>query len=194
MKMLFMILLFITLIITPVFAKIELCTVSGLNFGSIKFNDNDVNDQYNNSMKPGLKLGVEFTGSPFNFGVAFVQRGTKFTFDGDDIINTYNYFSGYVIVPIPIKNNFSVFSSFHFEKCINGRSIIKYAGNSVSTDLDAEDFGPDLGLTFGLNYMFSPSIGVRTSYYHGFFDVADGVRRENNFKNRGIEISLLYKI
>ena len=199
MKKLLLTSIFVTgILATSLFAQRGFTLVGGLNLGSIKYNNDNVDNDVDISTKTGLILGVESTGGPLNMGVAYIQRGAKFKaeflYDDIRIIETYNYLSGYVIIPISIQKVLSVFGGGQIGICLGGTSEMESGGESMTYDLEGEDFAIDLGLLFGADYMFNTNIGIRASYYLGLADVADGVESNYNFKNRGIAINLLYKI
>ena len=76
MKKLFILLLIVVgVFAASLFAQVELTFVGGMNLGSVTFNENEVDNYYDISMKPGLILGVETIGGPFIIGGVFIQRG-----------------------------------------------------------------------------------------------------------------------
>ena len=84
MKKHFLILLFITVVLTTnLVAQIELTIVGGANLATVKYNDNTVDNEVDISMKTGLILGVETVGGPFIVGGSFTQRGATFKFEID---------------------------------------------------------------------------------------------------------------
>ena len=140
---------------------------------------------------------VETLGSPFVIGGKFIQRGANFKvidydYEGSD---TYNYLSGYLLYPVSIQKQLSIFGGCQFGKCIGGTSKYESGEISEAVDLDAKDFALDFGVLFGVDIMFNSSGGVRGSYYIELSNVigAADVPSDENFKNRGLEISLLYK-
>ena len=202
MKKLFITTLFVTLALAAnLFAQTDVTLVGGLNLSTVKYNDNTVDDNVDISMKSGLILGAEIIGGPFIIGGEFIQRGT--IMKGYDeygghvtLTQTYNYLSGYLLYPVSIQKQLSVFGGCQIGKFIGGTSEIKWDGDSDSIDLDAEDYAIDFGILFGADFMFNSSVGARGSYYLGFSDVIGiyGVPSDYNWKNRGIGLCLLYKI
>lgn len=200
MKKLLVTLLFVTVVVaTSLFAQIELTLVGGLNLGTVKYNDNTVDNDYDISTNPGLILGVETIGGPLIIGGVYIQRGASFKGNIEylgtyTVTNTYNYLSGYLFYPIPIHEQLSVFGGCQLGTSLGGTSELKYSGGSNTQDLKAEDFAIDFGLMFGTDFMFNSTVGARASYYIGLSNVADGALSNQNFKNRGIGLCLLYKI
>ena len=195
-KLMLVSLLVIGIFSTGLFAQIELKIVGGLNFGSVRYNDKDIADNVDVSTKTGLIIGLETIGRPFNIGVAYVKRGAKYEVDGLDlkVSESYNYLTGYLILPISIQKELSAFGGCQIGISLGGISEVELYGVSESVDLEADDFNTDFGLLFGADYMLNPKIGVRASYYLGLSDVANGIESDYNFKNRGIAINFLYKI
>ena len=202
MKKLFIISLFIFLVLAAnLFAQIDLTLVGGLNLSTVKFNDNNADNDIDLPMKSGFILGIETKGGPFIIGGSFIQRGM--IMKGDDeyggnitLTQTYNYLSGYLLYPISIQKQLSVFGGCQLGKFIGGTAERKWDGDSDSIDLETEKYALDFGILFGADFMFNSSVGVRGSYYIGLSNVIgiDEYPSNYNWKNRGIEISLLYKI
>ncbi len=195
-KLFFLLLLIAGVFAASLFAQVELTIVGGLNLSTVKYNDNTVDNYVDISMKSGMILGVEAVSGPLIIGGSFIQRGanfkaSQFDFEGSD---TYNYLSVYLLYPVSIQKQISIFGGCQLGKGLNGTAKSEYYGDSETFDLKAEDFKIDFGLSFGADFMFSTTVGARASYYIGLADVAEGVTSTNNFKNRGIEICLLYKI
>ncbi len=199
MKKLFIITLFVTLALAiNLSAQIDLTLVGGLNLSTVKYNDNNADNYVDISMRTGFILGVETVGGPFVIGGEFVQRGANvkskvYDSEGSD---TYNYLSGYLLYPVSIQKQLSVFGGCQLGKFIGGTSEIKWNGDSDSVDLEAEDFALDFGLLFGADVMLNSSVGVRGSYYIGLSNVigVEGYPSDANYKNSGIGICLLFKI
>ena len=199
MKKLFIITLFVTLALAiNLSAQIDLTLVGGLNLSTVKYNDNNADNYVDISMRSGFILGVETVGGPFVIGGEFVQRGANvkskvYDSEGSD---TYNYLSGYLLYPVSIQEQLSVFGGCQLGKFIGGTSEIKWNGDSDSVDLEAEDFALDFGLLFGADVMLNSSVGVRGSYYIGLSNVigVEGYPSDANYKNSGIGICLLFKI
>ena len=199
MKKLLVTLLFVTVILaTTLFAQSEVNLVGGLNLSTVKYNDNTVDDYADISMKSGFILGIETISGAFVIGGSFIQRGANIKIGSEDFegSDTYNYLSGYVHYNIPIQKQLSVFGGCQLGKFIGGTSKFEWNGSSGSFDLEAENFAIDFGLLFGADVMFNSSIGLRGSYYLGLVDVISiaSVSSNENYKNRGIGICLLYKI
>ena len=199
MKKLFIITLFITVVLAVnLSAQVDLTFVGGLNLSSVKYNDSNADNSVDILMRSGFILGAETVGGPFIVGAAFIQRGANikskvYDFEGSD---TYNYLSGYLLYPISVQKQLSLFGGCQLGKFIGGTSEIKWNGDSESFDLEAEDFALDFGLLFGADVMLNSTIGVRGSYYIGLSNVigVDGYPSESNYKNSGIGICLLFKI
>lgn len=200
MKILFLILLFSFVVLsTSLLAQIELTLVGGLNLSSVKCNDNTVDNYVDFSVKSGLLIGVETIGGPFIIGGVYIQRGVKSKYN--DIYygeitqtDTYNYLSGYLLYPVSIQKQLSIFGGCQLGKSIGGTLEAEGEDFSGSTVMKAEDFNLDFGFLFGADVMLNMNIGLRGSYFVGLSDVMEGVPSNYNFKNRGIGICLLYKI
>ena len=187
-----------SLLVTGLFAQGGFTIVGGLNMGSIKYNDSDIADEVDISMKMGFSVGAETMAGPLKVGGAFVQRGANVEVDvygakleGSD---TYNYISGYGLYPFSIQEGLVAFAGLQLGKCIGGKTEISFAGESESEDLEGEDFALDYGLLLGVDYSINANMGVRASYYLGLADVADDLDSDFNYKNTGIGISILYKM
>ena len=183
---------------TGLFAQGGLTIVGGLNMGRIKYNDSDVADEVDVSMKMGFSIGAETMAGPLKIGGGFVQRGANVEvvlygekFEGSD---TFNYLSGYGLYPFSIQEGLSAFGGFQLGKCIGGKVEFSIAGESESEDLKGEDFALDYGLLLGVDYSINANMGVRASYYLGLADVAEDVDSDFNYNNTGIGVSLLYKM
>jgi opacity protein-like surface antigen len=181
-------------LITGLFAQGGFTIVGGLNLGSVQYNDSDVADLFDISMKVGLNIGAETAVGPLKVGGALVQRGAKMemsflgeTFTGSD---TYNYLTAYGIYPYAIKEGISAFGGLQLGKAIGGTS--EFDGDSET--LNSDDFALDYGLLIGLDYMINTKMGVRASYYLGLADVIKDVDSDFNFKNTGIGLALLYNL
>jgi hypothetical protein len=188
----------ILLIVTSLFAQGGFTIVGGLNMGSAEYNDSDLADAIDISMKPGLSMSAETMVGPLKVGGGFVQRGANIeadflgeTLEGSD---TYNYLSGYGLYPYSIQEGLSAFGGFQLGKCIGGKTEISFDGNSESEDLEGEDFELDYGLLLGVDYMLNTNMGVRASYYLGLADVVKDLDSDFNYTNTGIGISLLFKM
>ena len=184
----------ILLLVTGLFAQGGLTIVGGLNMGSIKYNDSDVADEVDVSMKTGFSFGVEKMVGSLIVGGGFVQRGANVEIDFGGLgkvkgSDTYNYLSVYGLYPFG-----SVFGGFQLGKSIGGKTEVSLDGESESEDLEGEDFALDYGLLLGVDYSINASLGVRASYYLGLADVGKEGDSDENFKNTGIGISLLYKM
>ena len=186
------------LLVTGLFAQGGITIVGGLNMGSLEYNDSDLADAVDISMKPGLSMSAETMVGPLKVGGGFVQRGANIeadflgeTLEGSD---TFNYLSGYGLYPYTIQEGLSAFGGFQLGKCIGGKTEISFDGNSESEDLEGEDFELDYGLLLGVDYMLNTNMGVRASYYLGLADVVKDLDSDSNFTNTGIGISLLFKM
>ena len=188
----------ILLLVTGLFAQGGFTIVSGLNMGSIKYNDSDVADEVDVSMRMGFSIGAETMAGPLKVGAGFVQRGANVEFDllGEKLegSDTYNYLSGYGLYPFSIQEGLSAFGGFQAGKCIGGKTEASLACESESEDLEGEDFALDYGLLLGVDFSLNVNMGVRASYYLGLADVVEDLDSDFNYKNTGIGISILYKM
>jgi len=184
----------ILLLVTGLFAQGGITIVGGLNMGSIKYNDSDLADLIDISMKMGLSVGAETMAGPLKVGGAFVQRGTNSSIEilGEKIegSNTYNYLSGYALYPYAIQEGLSAFGGLQAGFYLSGSGEVE----GESYDLESDDIGLDYGLLLGVDYMLNTNMGIRASYYLGLADVVKDADSDLNFKNRGIGISLLYSL
>ena len=184
----------ILLLVTGLFAQGGITIVGGLNMGNIKYNDSDVADLIDISIKMGLSVGAENMVGPLKVGGAFVQRGTKSSIEISGVkvegSNTYNYLSGYALYPYAIQEGLSAFGGLQTGFFLSGSWEIE----GESYDFDSDDIGLDYGLLLGVDFTLNTNMGIRASYYLGLADVAKDVDSELNFKNRGIGISLLYSL
>jgi len=197
MKKQLLILLFITTVLAAnLSAQMELTLVGGANLATVKYNDNTVDNYVDISMKSGLIIGLETVGGPFIIGGSFTQRGAIFKIDSSNFegTDTYNYITGYFLYPVAVQNILSVFGGCQIGKSIGGTATYEDNYDSETYDLKAEDFTLDFGLLFGADFMFNSNVGARASYFIGLSDVIDGLTSDNNFKNRGIGLCLLYKL
>jgi len=198
MKNLFIITIFVVVVFAVnLSAQTDVTLVGGLNLSTVKYNDNNADNYVDISMRSGFILGVETVGGPFIVGAAFIQRGANvkskvYDFEGSD---TYNYLSGYLLYPISIQKQLSVYGGCQLGKLIGGTAKFESDGATETNDLDAEDYALDFGILFGADVMFNSSVGIRGSYYIGLSNVigVEGYPSDANYKNRGIEICLLYK-
>jgi len=189
---------------TGLFAQGGLTIVGGLNMGSIKYNDSDMADEFDVSMKMGFSIGAETMAGPLKVGGGFVQRGANvevvfinsITQYGEkfEVSETINYLSGYGLYPFSIQEGLSAFGGFQLGKCIGGKAEFSIDGESESEDLKGEDFALDYGLLLGVDYSINANMGVRASYYLGLADVVEDVDSDFNYKHSGIGVSLLYKM
>ena len=184
----------ILLLVTGLFAQSGITIVGGLNMGSIKYNNSDLADLIDISMKMGLSVGAETMAGPLKVGGAFVQRGTKSSMEIQGVkvegSNTYNYLSGYALYPYTIQEGISAFGGLQTGFFLSGSSEVE----DESIDLESDDFGLDYGLLLGVDYMLNTNMGIRASYYLGLADVIKDADSDLNLKNRGIGISLLYSL
>ena len=184
----------ILLLVTGLFAQGGITIVGGLNMGSIKYNDSDLADLIDISMKMGLSVGAETMAGPLKVGGAFVQRGTKSSIETSGVkvegSNTYNYLSGYALYPYAIQEGLSAFGGLQTGFFLSGSGEVE----GESYDFDSDDIGFDYGLLLGVDYMFDTNMGIRASYYLGLADVIKDADSDLNLKNRGIGISLLYSL
>ena len=188
----------ILLLVTGLFAQGGITIVGGLNMGSIKYNDSDLADLIDISMKMGLSVGAETMAGPLKVGGAFVQRGTNSSIgilwaaysEKIEGSNTYNYLSGYALYPYAIQEGISAFGGLQTGFFLSGSSEVE----DESIDLESDDFGLDYGLLLGVDYMLNTNMGIRASYYLGLADVLKDADSDLNLKNRGIGISLLYSL
>ena len=112
------------MLVTGLFAQGGITIVGGLNMGSVEYNDSDLADAVDISMKPGLSMSAETMVGPLKVGGGFVQRGANIeadflgeTLEGSD---TFNYLSGYGLYPYSIQEGLSAFGGFQLGKCIGG--------------------------------------------------------------------------
>lgn len=179
---------------TGLYAQGGFTFVGGINMASVKYNDSDIQDEVDISMKMGINVGIESAGGPLTVGLAYVQRGAEVGLDifGQHISgsDTYNYLTAYIIYPHTIQEGLSAFGGLQMGKCLGGEAELE----GESDNLDGADFKLDYGLLVGANIMLNQNIGIRGSYYLGFADVAKDFDSDENWKNRGIGLTLLYKM
>jgi Outer membrane protein beta-barrel domain len=158
MKKLLSIILFMMLLCTSgLFAQNKLTVVGGLNFSTIKYNDNDFEKIIDVSPKAGFMIGIETETGPLKVGCAFVQRGAELAEDsyyGDGTSSaTFNYIDVYALFPVSLNKQLSAFGGLELGKCLGGEEKVKDSGNSGTLTFDAEDFNTEIGVIFGIDYM-----------------------------------------
>ncbi|MDO9577281.1 MAG: outer membrane beta-barrel protein [Candidatus Cloacimonadales bacterium] len=195
-KTLIVFLLVLGLFASSLLAQNKSMLVGGVNFGSISYNDKDIADMVDVSSKLGFNVGLEAAAGPLKFGVSYIQRGSTvkvsdYDYKGWEI---YNYITGYALIPIPLSKQFSLLGGMQVGKCLGGKWEADMYGESDSGTLDAEDFNIDFGIVVGADIMFSPKVGARASYYYGLSDVAKDIDSNDNYKNNGFGINLLFAL
>ena len=190
-------LLFI-LFIACISAQSGLTFIGGLNMATIKYNDDDIGDQITVSSNMLVNVGVEKMVGAMMVGGAFVQRGAKIEMEilGIDVkgSDSYNYLSIYGIYPLISQQSFSAFGGLQVGYGIGGMAEIEVAGDSDSEKIDGDALALDYGLLLGADIMLNANMGIRASYYLGLADVSKDADSDLNFKNRGLTISILYKM
>jgi len=200
MKKHLLILLFSFVVLsTSLLAQIELTIVGGINISKVKYNDNAVDNDVVISNKPGFIIGIETIAGPFNIGGNYIQRGVNYEFTDEYLgeltqKDNFNYLSGYLLYPVSIQKKFALFGGCQLGKALGGTQVLEGDDISDSNVLKADEFNLDFGLLLGADFMLNINIGVRASYYIGLSDIAEGVPTNNNLKNRGIGLCLLYKL
>ena len=184
------------ILITGLSAQMGITVVAGLNLSTIKYNESDLEDLFDITSQIGLAIGAEKMLGPVNVGAAFVQRGTKTSFDffGEtiEVTQTFNYLALHGLYPYSVMDELSVFGGLQLGIGLGGTAEFE----TGSEDIDSGDMALDYGLLLGADYTFMPNIGVRLSYYLGLADVdaSEIATSDTNFKNRSIGINLFYKL
>lgn len=184
------------ILITGLSAQMGITVIGGLNLSTIAYNESDMEDLFDITSQMGLAIGAEKMLGPVNVGAAFVQRGTKMSFDffgtSFESTQTVNYLALHGLYPYSVMEALSVFGGLQLGIGLGG--TVEFEGETE--DIESGDTAMDYGLLLGADYMFMPNIGVRASYYLGLADVdaSDEATSETNWKNRSIGISLLYKL
>jgi len=189
-------------LIAGLFSQSSTTFVGGINMGNVSANDSS--EDLDPIMKIGAIVGAEITNGGLTVGLNFVQRGYSIDeeedFDGYTVSmsgsTTLNYINFYGLYPYNLPNNISVFGGFQGGLGLGGESEIEtdIMGMSIDLeeDIEAEDMEFDYGLLFGADYMINDNIGIRFSYYHGLADIAKDLDSDENMKNTGILLGLLY--
>ena len=184
------------ILITGLSAQMGITVIGGLGLNTAKYNDSEVEELFDITSQIGVAIGAEKMLGPVNAGAAFVQRGSMLSLDflGEtlEITQTINYLAFHGLYPYSVMDALSVFGGLQLGYGLGGKSEF----DDESEDIESGDLALDYGLLLGADYMITPAIGVRVSYYLGLADVAKGddITSDDNWKNRSIGINLLYKL
>tara|TARA_B100001564_G_C20635861_1_gene669677 strand:- start:387 stop:1724 length:1338 start_codon:yes stop_codon:yes gene_type:complete len=190
-------------------AQKNITVFSGYNFSTIKYNQDNINENVNFNSHRGLNIGIEYRFPKIIAGFGYFQRGsglsraTKLNIGGIDYNidisghEVYNYLSAHLVYPYKINQSLELFGGIQIGKSNNGESLAKLkftdfnSSRSDNIELKSEDFNIDQGIKLGMNYMLNPKFGFRASYFSGLMNVRSNLDDSLNYKNNSFQASLL---
>ena len=190
-------------------AQKNITVFSGYNFSTIKYNQNNINENVNFNSHRGLNIGIEYRFPKVIAGFGYFQRGsglsraTKLNIGGIDYNidisghEAYSYLSAHIVYPYRLNQNLELFGGIQIGKSNNGESLAKLkftdfnSSRSDNIKLRSEDFNIDQGIKLGINYMLNPKYGFRASYFSGLINVRSNLDDSLNYTNNSFQVSLL---
>ncbi len=179
-------------------SKNGLMIVGGMNNSKITYNDGVVADNVDVTSQSGIYLGLEKQLNILNVGMAINQRGANYSatifgnlWEGTDI---YNYLSIYGLYPYRFGNKAALFGGLQFSIGTGGSTELTVSGSTESSTIDAKDLSSEIGLLVGGDYWFKTRFGLRFMIYQGFTEVLTDAPEEENYKNSGSSLLLMYKL
>jgi len=200
--------IFILLHITTLAQK-NVTVFSGYNFSTIKYNQDNTNENVNFNFHRGLNIGIEYRFPKIIAGFGYFQRGsglsraTKLNIGGIDYNidisghEAYSYLSAYLFYPYRLNQSLEIFGGIQIGKSNDGESLAKLkftdfnSSRSDNIKLRSEDFNIDQGIKLGINYMINPKYGFRASYFSGLINVRSNLDDSLNYTNNSFQVSLL---
>ena len=198
--------------ISNISAQKGLAIIGGYSMSTIKYNDDEINNQIDISPQNGSYIGLEYRFPRFIIGAGFLQRGSKLkqatsmNIGGIDYAieigghEVYNYAAAHILYPISISKQIEVFGGVQVGGSRGGTSVAKLSltefnsSQSDTIDMMPKEFGLDAGLQFGVDYMLNHRLGLRASYYMGRTNVRDTLSNSLNFKNNTLNLSAIIKL
>ena len=206
---------FLKLVFICIFAHItslaqnNITVFSGYNFSTIKYNQDNINENVNFNFHRGSNIGIEYRFPKIIAGFGYFQRGsslsraTNLNIGGIDYnidisgYEVYNYLSAHLLYIYGLNQSLELFGGIQIGKGNNGESFAKLkftdfnSSRSDNIELKSEDFNIDQGIKLGMNYMLNPKFGFRASYFSGLHDVRSNLDDSLNYRNNSFQVSLL---
>jgi opacity protein-like surface antigen len=164
------------------------------NMAKVSFNDSDAADAIDTPMKFGFGLGVETAVGPVNLAVGYDQWGSGYEmelggikFDGYDRLN---YLTIKALLPYSFTSQFAALAGMGMGYSLGGEMDF----DGTTDDIKGEDVNFDFGAIFGAEFVVNPKMTVRATYYWGLSDISADAAGDDNWKNRVITATLLYRV
>ena len=152
--------IFILLHITTLAQK-NVTVFSGYNFSTIKYNQDNTNENVNFNFHRGLNIGIEYRFPKVIAGCGYFQRGsglsraTKLNIGGIDYNidisghEAYSYLSAYLFYPYRLNQSLEIFGGIQIGKSNDGESLAKLKFTDFNSMLS------DLLLLKSVNFSFA---------------------------------------
>ncbi len=173
--------------------------VGGVNLANVSPNSEQEVDP---NIKVGVTVSAENISGNLRVGIGYTQRGYTMKESIDGILamgaTTLNYLNIYTLYTYSIQNNLSVFGGIQGGLGLGGKFEMEMEFDGVSMDFDddieSDDMSFDYGVLVGGDYMINDKMGMRCSYYHGFANIIEDQDSDDNLRNTGVQLALLYKL
>lgn len=185
------------LVSTNLLAEGKYTLTGGINFSTINYNEDELNDNLKIQSKTNFMLGIESPTNPIRIGVVFVQKGASLdNYHGSEKYEqTFNYIALYALLALDFYKRIIPFGALECGMSLGGKEKwTDYDGSTNTRNIAPHKINFELGLNVGTDIMLLPKIGVRGSYCIGLTNVVKDLDKDLNFKNRTFEFNLLFKL
>jgi len=177
--------------------------VGGVNLANVSPNSEQEVDP---NIKVGVTVSAENISGNLRVGIGYTQRGysIKQSMMEEGIMatamaaTTLNYLNIYTLYTYSMQNNISMFGGIQGGLGLGGKFEMEMEFDGISMDFDddieSDDMSFDYGVLVGGDYMINDKMGMRCSYYHGLANIIEDQDSDDNLRNTGVQLALLYKL
>jgi len=190
---------------TIIIAQEDIYLVSGgVSYSTVSFNEKDVEDFIDLDDYLGYTIGIEAKKGNLIAGIKYLQRGSNYQIDDfiwagyyyqeSEGYFLFNYVSLYGYYCHSLNKKISVLGGFSLGFPLESEAKLKSSGGYSDTETIKQDelnrdFGAELGGEFALN----KTISARVIYYWGMQDVFSDLISDENVKNNGFTVNIIYQ-
>ncbi|NQU28251.1 MAG: hypothetical protein HQ528_08190 [Candidatus Marinimicrobia bacterium] len=176
----------------------------GVTNSSVSFNEKDIEDFIDLDDYLGYTIGIEAKKGNLIAGIRYLQRGSEYHIDDfiwagyyyykSEGYFLFNYASFYGYYCYSISKQISVLGGFSLGFPLESEAKIKSSGGYSDTEtINADELNRDYGIELGGEFAINNTISARVMYYWGMEDVFTDLISDENVKNNGFTLNVIYQ-
>jgi len=163
---------------------------TGIGYSKNAYNENDILDLYDMSSFNGYQFGVEHSIKNITFGIGINLIGNKAKLKDTqiEVAESYRYLSIHLTYSYPIMNKYKPYIGLMIGDNVFADATIKGYGYSDEYNIEIKHHN---SLMVGMDYMFTPKVGLRISYSRSLNDIGKDIMKTDNWKNHTLGFTVL---